>query len=184
MATLNSCKKARPDYPLNSNHTIKISPQGSEISFRVPSGHISLGPSKGSFNYSLSSGIIEFFPESVESSETLYFTYFVAPSSKTTHFKFSSQNKGLAYFNTSATQIKYDALVKFPVDNINLLNSFYQFKPYRIKVDNIWNITASLNDLNRWEEIPIAKIDTAQSQLHFYTREFGSYIYCIAKRVN
>lgn len=177
LSILLSCKKSKPDFPLPPDKAVQIQTSGCEIGFFVPRAYNS---STG--NYILTDGSIVFSPQSCVSNETLFREYYFVSSGSVPNITINNNQKGVAYFKSSINVLLKDALVKFPFENVNMFNSTQNYKPYRIKIDNISNMLVNLNDTSRWEALPIIKIDSVHKQVHFYTRELNSYIYCIAKR--
>jgi hypothetical protein len=172
-----SCKKSKPDFPLQENDIVRIPVGGGDVPFFVPKSYNS-----NTGNYLLSEGRIVFSPQTFERTETLYREYYFVSAGSIPNVLINNNQKGIAFFKCSANQLSKDALVKFPFENVSMFNSVQKYKPYRIKIDNTSNMIPDLNDSTRWEELPIIKIDSTLKQVHFLSREFNNYVYCIAKR--
>jgi hypothetical protein len=172
-----SCKKSKPNFPLPTDKAVQIKSGGNEISFFVPKSYNS-----NTGDYLLAEGSIVFSPQSCINNETLYSEDYMVGSGTIPNVLINNNQKGVVYFNCSTNILLKDALVKFPFENVSMFNAIQKYKPYRIKIDNISNMLIDLNDASRWEELPIIKIDSVKRQVHFYSREFQSYVYCVAKR--
>ncbi|MFN5182739.1 MAG: hypothetical protein ACK5D5_06910 [Bacteroidota bacterium] len=174
---LQSCKKSKPDYPLTTDKVVQIQSSGCEITFSVPRAY-----NTNTQNYVLTEGSIVFSPLSCLSNETIFREYYFVHSGDIPNVVINNNQNGIAFFKCSINELLKDALVKFPFENVNLFNSVQQYKPYRIKIDNFSNMLTDMKDSTKWEPLPIIKIDSIHKQVHFYSRKFDGYVYCIAKR--
>ena len=172
-----SCKKQRPDFPLAAEGSAYILTTECQLKFSVPKSY-----NQTTGSYLLEEGEILFNAQSCEKQEVLFSTHYIVSSGSIPNVIINGNQKGIAFFKCTTDQLLKDALVKFPFQSVSMFNSIQQYKPYRIKIDNTGKMLESLNDPNKWEELTIVKIDSTKRQVHFHSKSFNNYVYCIAKR--